>query len=330
MVEEAHGKLKKYSGLLLVLLLCGLKVIVLEKHSTLQHTRQTSTRNAAIVFLAPILLIMLVFIFYPIISTFQTSLFDWNGIASQKVFIGLDNWKELFGDKDFWFAFVNNIILMVCSIVIQIPIAIVLATFLDAGGKKFNLFKVVWFMPLLMSSVAIGFLFAYALATNDGIISSVSQMLGHGKVDLLGQSPAALFAVIGVIAWQFVPFYMVYFMAGYSNIDTEIYEATIIDGATRGQYFRYVALPLLKPVIRTACILSLIGSLKYFDLIWVMTGGGPSGGTEMMATYMYKQSFQHFKMGYGSTVASGMFILVTSIALIIQSLLSEKRSMRNE
>jgi hypothetical protein len=101
----------------------------------------------------------------------------------------------------------------------------------------------------------------------------------------------------------------------------ETYEATIIDGATRGQYFRYVALPMLSPVIRTACVLSLIGSLKYFDLIYVMTGGGPGTATELMATYMYKLSFQHFQMGYGSTAAAGMFIMVTSIALIIQNLI---------
>ena len=268
---------------------------------------------------------MLIFIVYPIISTFYISSFDWNGISVNKYFIGLQNWKELIGDSSFWAAFKNNIILMVCSIIIQIPIAIALATFLDAGGRKVNIFKVVWFLPLLMSSVAIGFLFNYALATNGGIISSISQIIGGGKIDLLGRAPQALYTVIGVVAWQYTPFYMVYFLAGYSNIDTEIYEATIIDGATRGQYFRHVALPLLVPVIRTACILSLIGSLKYFDLIYVMTGGGPGTATELMATYMYKQSFQHFKMGYGSTVAAGMFILVTSIALIIQSLLKEKK-----
>ncbi len=301
----------------------------LNKHLTLQRTRQKATRIAATVFLVPALLIILVFIVFPIISTFHTSCYDWNGIAAQKTFIGAGNWTQLLSDFDFWHAFTNNIILMVCSIVIQIPIAIILATFLDAGGKKFNLFKVIWFLPLLMSSVAVGFLFSYALATNDGIISSLSQLMGGGKVDLLGRSPQALFSVIGVVAWQYIPFYMVYFMAGYSNIDTEIYEATIIDGATRSQYFRFVALPLLKPVIRTACILSLIGSLKYFDLIWVMTGGGPGETTELMATYMYKQSFQHFNMGYGSTVAAGMFILVTGIALMIQGLLSEKRVMRN-
>lgn len=281
-------------------------------------------RLAATVFLAPVILIMLVYIVYPILSTFHISLYKWNGISADRTFIGLGNWSALLADSSFWMAFKNNIIIMVCSIAIQIPIAIALATFLDAGGKKTNLFKVVWFVPLLMSSVAIGFLFSYALATSGGIISTISNWLGGKNIDLLGRAPHALYAVIGVIAWQYTPFYMVFFLAGYSNIGTEIYEATIIDGATRGQYFRYVAFPLLSPIIRTACILSLIGSLKYFDLIYVMTGGGPGTATELMATYMYRNSFTNFKMGYGSTVAAGMFILVTTIALTIQWLLNTK------
>ncbi len=291
---------------------------------SLLQSRRRSTRNAAAVFLTPVILIMLVYIVYPIFATFDISLYKWNGISAKRIFIGLGNWKDLIGDPTFWYAFKNNILIMVCSILLQIPIAIALATFLDAGGRKLNIYKVVWFLPLLMSSVAIGFLFSYALATSGGIITTISQAFGGGKVDLLGRAPHALFAVIGVIAWQYTPFYMVFFMAGYSNISMEIYEATIIDGATRGQYFRYVALPLLTPIIKTACILSLIGSLKYFDLIYVMTGGGPGTASELMATYMYKMSFQHFKMGYGSTAAAGMFILVTGIALLIQKLIRVK------
>ncbi|WP_246241000.1 carbohydrate ABC transporter permease [Anaerocolumna sedimenticola] len=294
------------------------------QNQSLLRYKQRSTRVAATVFLAPVILMMLVFIVYPIISTFNTSLYEWNGISSDKIFIGFSNWKDLFVDINFWVAFRNNLILMVCSICIQIPLGVALATFLDAGGKKLNVFKVIWFLPLLMSSVAIGFLFSYALATTGGIITTISKALGGGKIDLLGRAPQALFAVIGVIAWQYTPFYMVYFMAGYSGIDSDIYEAAIIDGATRGKYFKYVALPLLMPIVRTACILSLIGSLKYFDLIYVMTGGGPGTATELMATYMYKLSFTHFKMGYGSTVAAGMFILVTGIALIIQKLINKK------
>ncbi len=288
---------------------------------SLVHSRQKSTRIAATVFLAPVMLLMMIYIIYPIFSTFETSLYEWNGISANKTFIGLQNWKDLIADDAFWKAFINNIILMVCSICLQMPIAIALATFLDAGGRKVNIFKVAWFLPLLMSSVAIGFLFSYVLATTGGIVTTISQALGGGKIDLLGRAPHALYAVICVVAWQYTPFYMVYFLAGYSNISVDIYEASIIDGATRGQYFRHIALPILRPVVSTACILSLIGSLKYFDLIYVMTGGGPGTATELMATYMYKMSFKHFKMGYGSTSAAGMFVLVTGIALLIQRLI---------
>jgi raffinose/stachyose/melibiose transport system permease protein len=294
--------------------------------ATLLHSRQKSVRIAAAVFLSPVILLMLIYILYPILSTFEISLHDWNGISANKAFIGTENWKTLLADEVFWKAFLNNIILMVCSILLQMPLAIALATFLDAWGKKVNFYKVAWFLPLLMSSVAIGFLFQYVLATTGGIVTTISQAFGGGKVDLLGRAPHALYAVIFVVAWQYTPFYMVYFLAGYSNISIDIYEATIIDGATRGQYFRHVALPLLRPVISTACILSLIGSLKYFDLIYVMTGGGPGTATDLMATYMYKMSFKTFRMGYGSAVAAGMFVLVTGIALIMQRLLKVRDS----
>jgi len=293
---------------------------------SLVKTRRKSTRIAATVFLAPVMLLMLIYIIYPIFSTFETSLYEWNGISANKVFIGLENWKTLLKDSVFWKAFLNNISLVICSICTQIPLAIALATFLDAGGKKVNIYKVTWFLPLLMSSVAIGFLFSYVLATTGGIVTTISQALGGGKVDLLGRAPHALYAVIAVISWQYTPFYMVYFLAAYGNIPVDIFEATIIDGATRGQYFRHVALPLLRPIISTACILSLIGSLKYFDLIYAMTGGGPGTATELMATYMYKMSFMNFRMGYGSATAAGMFILVTGIALLIQKLIKVRES----
>lgn len=284
----------------------------------LAKAKARSIALAATVFLAPALILIAVFIVYPVIDTFCISGFKWNGISSDKIYTGLDNWNMLIHDEMFWKSFLHNLVVMVFSILLQIPIGMALATFLDAGGKKFNLFKVIWFLPYLMSSVAIAFLFVYALATNGGMVSSLATIIQGKKttVDLLGTAPNALFTIIGVMAWQFTPFYMVYFIAGYGNIDTAIYEAAIIDGATRGQYIRHIAIPLLGPIFKTACIMSLIGSLKYFDMIWNMTQGGPAGTTELMATYMYKLSFQQFNMGYGSTVAAGMFLLITAIALL--------------
>ena len=292
----------------------------MDKSNSLAKARAKSTAFAATVFLLPALLLIVIFMIYPVIDTFVTSTYKWNGISADKIFVGFDNWKTLFKDMNFWNSFIHNVIVMIFSILLQIPIGLLLATFLDAGGRKFNFFKIVWFLPYLMSSVAIAFLFNYILATNGGLFSSIATLFSGHKVnvDLLGKSPSALFAVIGVMAWQFTPFYMVYFIAGYGNIDTSLYEAAVIDGETRRQYLFKIAIPLLGPIFKTACTMSLIGSLKYFDMVWNMTQGGPAGGTELMATYMYKLSFQQFNMGYGSCVAAGMFILITLIALLFQ------------
>ena len=199
----------------------------MDKSNSLAKARAKSTAFAATVFLLPALLLIVIFMIYPVIDTFVTSTYKWNGISADKIFVGFDNWKTLFKDMNFWNSFIHNVIVMIFSILLQIPIGLLLATFLDAGGRKFNFFKIVWFLPYLMSSVAIAFLFNYILATNGGLFSSIATLFSGHKVnvDLLGKSPSALFAVIGVMAWQFTPFYMVYFIAGYGNIDTSLYEA---------------------------------------------------------------------------------------------------------
>lgn len=296
----------------------------MEKTRSLAARRKTQIAVCALVFLLPVLIFLIAYLVWPIVATFVNSFFQWNGISADRKFIGFANWDKLLHDMDFWRAFGNNIKVMILSLVIQMPIGILLATFLDAGGKKFNIFKSIWFLPMLMSSVAVGYLFRYALATNGGLISSISELFGGGPVDLLGNQGTALYAVIGVICWQFIPFYMVYYMAGYSTISEDVYEAAIIDGATHAQYIRKIALPLLVPTIKSAIVLSLIGSLKYFDLVYVMTGGGPGTSTELMATYMYKNSFVTFNMGYGSAIAGGMFILITVIAAVVMRLLNGK------
>ena len=155
-----------------------------------------------------------------------------------------------------------------------------------------------------MSSVAIGFLFTYALATNGGIVSTISGWFGGGNIDLLGNPKTALLTVIAVICWQFTPFYMVVFYGGVLPIFLMMYSkqpglTVLPEGSISGRS----ALPLLVPSMKSAAILSMVGSLKYFDLIYVMTGGGPGTSTELMATYMYKESFSNFNMGYGSAVA---------------------------
>jgi raffinose/stachyose/melibiose transport system permease protein len=296
----------------------------LGKSVSLRKARQRSVRIAAAVFLFPALFFLAVFIVYPIIDSFIISTARWNGMGRNRIFIGFENWVNLAKDVNFWKAFGNNVKIMFLSLVFQVPFAMALATFLDITEKKGMVFKVVWFLPYLISSVAIGLLFKYALDANYGIFASVSKFFGGGAVDLLGNPKIALYTVIGVVCWQYIPFYMILYLAAYGNIPVELYEAASIDGATRNQFFWRVSLPLLKPTIISGITISIIGSLKYFDLIFVMTGGGPGVATDLMATMMYKTSFVRFNMGYGSTIACGMFILITLVASLTVMTLNKK------
>lgn len=286
--------------------------------------RKKETAVAAAVFLVPALLVIAVFVIYPILQSFITSGYEWNGYSSNKSFIGLANWAELLKDKVFWNAFKNNLLVMVLSIVIQMPIGLALATFLDKVGRKGNVCKVIWFIPMLMSSVAIGYLFRYALDANTGFVTAISKFFGGSTVDLLGNTGTVLITCIFIIAWQFIPFYMVYYLAGYSGLPSDVHEAAMVDGATESQYFWQISLPLLKPTIKSAVVLSIVGSLKYFDLVYVLTNGGPSHASELMATYMYSNAFSSYRMGYASAIASGMFLLISVIAIVTMRVLNGK------
>jgi raffinose/stachyose/melibiose transport system permease protein len=294
-------------------------------YHSLRIARQRSIRLAAAVFLLPSLFFLVVFIAWPIVDSFITSTVKWNGMSRNRTFVGADNWLQLVQDGNFRAAFGNNIKIMFLSLLFQVPFALALATFLDITGRKGFIFKVIWFLPYLISSVAVGVLFRFALDANYGIFASISKLFaGGGAVDLLGLPGRSLYTVIGVVCWQYIPFYMILYLAAYGVIPIELYEAASIDGATRGNYFWRIALPLLRPTIVSGATISIIGSLKYFDLVFVMTGGGPGVSSELMATMMYKTSFISFNMGYGAAVACGMFILITLIALLTVILFNKK------
>jgi raffinose/stachyose/melibiose transport system permease protein len=270
-----------------------------------------------VLFLLPALVLLSVFIVWPVILSIRLSFYDWNGIAPTRAFVGLGNWRALAADSVFWKALGNNLIVVVLSIGIQLPVAMALAVMLHRGANKLKVFKVVYFFPMLMSTVAVGALFKSVYNVQFGVVTPLLTALGLAGLsrDWLGDSNIALFSVVAVICWQFIPFYMLLFLARLSSIPNELREAAAMDGATGAHYFWRIELPLMRGVIMTAMTLSLIGSLKYFDLIWVMTEGGPARATELMATYMYKEAFSSFRMGYGSTVATAMFLVVMTAGL---------------
>ena len=267
-------------------------------------------------FLAPAIFFLVIFLLYPLVSSFQLSLLDWNGLGSGERFVGLDNWVRLAHDTLFWKALGNNLLLAFFSVLIQLPIALVLAVVLDEASKGSRALKILYFLPLLMSSVALGVLFKNIYDPNFGPINAfLSAVHLDGLVrDWLGDPKYALASVIVVICWQNIPFYMVLFLAGLSSFPRELGEAARLDGASEKTIFWRIKLPHLQGTIRTGAMLAIVGSLRYFDLIFIMTDGGPEGASELMATYMFRTVFSSFQLGYGSTVASAMFIIVTIVA----------------
>jgi raffinose/stachyose/melibiose transport system permease protein len=279
-------------------------------------------------FVAPALLVYGIFVLYPIFQSVAYSFYQWSGISPGFTFVGLGNYQQVLQTPVFWKALGNNLILVIASIVTQLPLALGVALLLSTRLRGLRLFRTIYLFPLLMSTVAIALLWTFIYNPNLGLLNALLDALNlrGWQRGWLGDEATALSAVIGVISWHYVPFYMVLFLAGLTNIPHELYEAARLDGAGNWGVFQHVTLPLMRGVIRTAAILSLIGSLKYFDLIWVMTGGGPNNATELMATYMYKQAFEQYRMGYASSVAVVLFVIafvISSVVLIVDQRRSE-------
>ena len=238
------------------------------------------------------------------------------------VFIGLKNWRELLNDSIFLNSVLNNFKLVFLSIITQIPIALLLAIFIYKKSRINNLLRTVYFLPQLFSSVAISVLWRYLYDPFFGLINEVLVKTGiiDMPIDFLGSEVLALYATSLAISWRFIPFYMILFSAAINGIPNELYEAARVDGANKFQTFFLITLPMLRSTIINAIVLVLVGSLKYFDIVYVLTEGGPNHASELMATYMYKMSFTRLKMGYGSAVAFALFLIAFSLSLLFLNL----------
>lgn len=248
---------------------------------------------------------------YGTIMTFYYSTLKWTGIGKNASFVGFQNFQRLLADPSLWHALKNNIILVIVSICTQIPLGLILALIINSGIKGAKFVRTVYFMPMLLSTVAIGILWALMYDPNFGAVNAFMDVIGLKslKTGWLGNEKTALGSILVTICWQFTPLYMILMKAGLTNIPGELYESAYIDGASPWSAFWRITLPLMMNTIKSASILSLVGSLKYFDLIYVMTGGGPNGASELMATYMYKKGFVEFDIGYGSSIAAFMFFI---------------------
>jgi raffinose/stachyose/melibiose transport system permease protein len=263
-------------------------------------------------FLLPAVVIFLLFIIYPIFRAVYFSLFNWNGMGPATIFVGLNNFKQILTDQVFMKAVWNCLLIVILSLCIQLPLALMLAIMVgrDLPGRAF--FRAVFFLPYVLSEVIIAIIWISLLNPDPerGLINALLVLIpGVQAQNFLGDLNQVLACIFVVLSWKYFGLHMLLYMAGLQNIPREIEEAAMIDGANRWQTIRKVTIPLLGSTIRTTILLSVLGSLTTFNLIWIMTRGGPVNASEVMSTYMYRYAFIRFQFGYGSAVALVMLAI---------------------
>jgi raffinose/stachyose/melibiose transport system permease protein len=286
-----------------------------------QTPRRVQDYLTIILFLAPAFVLVLVFLVYPIFRSVYFSLFNWNGLGPAVDFVGLDNFKQILTDQVFMKAVEDCFLIVVLSLVIQLPLSLALAIMVgrDLPGRSF--FRAIFFMPYVLSEVitAIIWLGLFSPDPERGFINAVLILIpGVQPQTFLSDINLVLACVFVVLTWKYFGLHMLLYLAGLQNIPKEIEEAALIDGANKWQMIRNVTIPLLGGTIRTTIYLSVLGSLTQFNLVWIMTKGGPVNASEVMATYMYRFGFVRFLLGYGSAVALVMllFCLAFSVAYL--------------
>lgn len=274
-------------------------------------------------YVLPALLLILVVVYIPIILTGYFGLHEWNGIGAMK-FIGLEQYRTLIQDGKFWDSALHSFLLAVFS-TLSLILYLIVAMVLASRIKGANTFRKIYLIPMLLSSVAIAQLWLKVYHPTNGILNSFLVSLGvSNPPEWLSDSSIVLYAIFIPILWQYAGFYILIYYAALKNLPETLIEAARIDGANALQIAWKIKLPLVMEVFKVTIVLAVIGSLKYFDLIYIMTGGGPNGASEVMASYMYRIAFNIYDFGYASAV--GFFLLVISLVAtyIIRKLTATK------
>jgi raffinose/stachyose/melibiose transport system permease protein len=269
---------------------------------------------ALILFLPPALLLFTLFVILPMGEAAWYSLYRWNGYGAPTEWVGTRNFEVLFNNAAFSRALINNGLIIVVSLLLQIPLAIWLAVMLGKRIAGVVAFRLIFFLPYVLADVAAGLIWRFVFDGDYGLFAALAGFLDVATPYVLADKDLAIYAVLAVIIWKYFGFHMMLFIAGLQSIDRSIMEAAEIDGATGWQKFRYVTLPLLGSTVRLSVFFAIIGSLQLFDLIMPLTGGGPSNSTQTMVTFLYTYGVTRMQVGLGSAVGVVLFVICVTIA----------------
>jgi len=284
----------------------------------------------AYLFVAPIVLIVVLYMIYPMIFNIYNSLFSWNGLDLDKLYIGLDNYKTFFTAPIFRTIIRNFVLFSVFTVFFQALFGLIIANAMQRSFIGRDACKAIIFMPAVLSAVVIGTVFFRILEPNVGYLNVFLKAIGLEAFtqQWLGSMTSAIWILIAIQIWQWTGYSLTMYYAGLKMIPVELFESAMIDGAGPFRIFINITVPLLRSTTFGLTILGVIGCIKMFDLAWTVTKAGPANATQFFSTYMFQVGFEQFKQGYASAIAVVMFV-VCMIITVIQLRLYESNMTQN-
>ncbi len=276
---------------------------------------QRENRFWQAVLLALPLAVFLVLVVWPLFSSFYYSFTNWNGFDPNYDFVGFANFKKIYTDRLFFNAMVNTSIWLVAAIVLPTLLGLTLALLIDSKVPGGRIFKTVFYLPICLSAVVVGQIWVWIYQPDWGLLNTTIEAVTGGKFNFawLAKPDSALMSVIIAWSWQQTGLSMVIYLAGLTSVPGDLLEVSEIEGATTWQRIRYIILPLLTPSTVVVVALSVINSLKGFDILFIMTGGGPFNSSDTLAMHMFNESFKKYLMGYGSAISVVLFLIALTI-----------------
>lgn len=283
--------------------------------------RRLRQRSAPFVLMLPALLLMAVFVYLPILTNIRFSFYRWSFLSPDWTFVGVANYLRLFADPLFWAAVQNNVAYAVVSLAVQVGIGLVLAAVLESPLFPRRLsacFRVALFIPSVLPITVVGTLWQLIYQPSFGLLNALLEAIGQPQLARawLGEESTALLSVVAVSQWQWTGYITVLFIVAIRAIPKELYEAAAIDGAGLVRQFLHITVPSVRQTTFVMTMITIFGAIKVFDIVWVMTMGGPNDSSHTLATYMYRSAFQTDAVGYGAAVAVVMFALSSVFGLL--------------
>lgn len=276
-------------------------------------------KKTAFIYLAPAMIVIVVFLYLPIILNFMNSLYKWGAMSTEVTFVGGKYYKQLLEDETIRIAIKNNIVFAVMSVVCQIGLSLVIAAVLESKflRKWQSVFRTIYFIPSLLMVTVTGITFKMLYSPSIGLINPLLEKIGidTSGIDILGNAGSAIFGVAAASQWQYIGYTVVLFIVAMQSISEDIYEAAEIDGANAIQRFFRITVPMMKDTIMINMIIVVTGAVRVFDEVYVMTNGGPGRATQTLATYLYQVGFKNDQMGYASAIAFFVFVVTFILGL---------------